>query len=45
MKDTHTITEKMCRNATKSHPYTLRYLGTGIGVVQSKATVLGTPSI
>ena len=37
MKDHHTITEKMCRDATKSHPYTSRHLGNGIEVIQSKA--------
>ena len=34
MKDHHTIT-KVCRDATKSHPYT--HLGNRIEVIQSKA--------
>ena len=37
MKDHHTITEKMCRDATKSHPYTSRHLDNRIEVIQSKA--------
>ncbi|WP_421101765.1 hypothetical protein ACOKXV_17575 [Sporosarcina psychrophila] len=37
MNKHHTITEKMCRNATKSHSYTSRHLGNRIEVVQSKA--------
>ncbi|AMQ07497.1 hypothetical protein AZE41_17010 [Sporosarcina psychrophila] len=36
MNKHHTITEKMCRDATKSHPYTSRHLGNRIEVVQSK---------
>ena len=38
MKDHHTITEKMCRDATNSHPYTSRHLGKSIEVIQSKQT-------
>ncbi|WP_438297002.1 hypothetical protein [Sporosarcina sp. FA15] len=37
MNKHHTITEKMCRNAMKSHSYTSRHLGNRIEVVQSKA--------
>ena len=37
MNDHHTITEKVYRDATKSHPYRSRYLGNDIEVVQSKA--------
>ncbi|WWS88386.1 hypothetical protein V6B14_01395 [Sporosarcina psychrophila] len=37
MNKHHTITEKKCRDATKSHPYTSRHLGNRIEVVQSKA--------
>ncbi|WP_257722503.1 hypothetical protein [Sporosarcina psychrophila] len=37
MKNHHTIIEKVCRDATKSHPYTSRHLGNRIEVIQSKA--------
>ena len=37
MNDHHTITGKMCRDATKSHPYTSRHPGNCIEVIQSKA--------
>ncbi len=37
MNDHNTITKKMCRDATKSYPYTSRHLGNGIEVVKSKA--------
>lgn len=33
----HTITEKINRDATKSHPYLSRHLGNGMEVVQFKA--------
>ncbi len=36
MNNHHTITEKICRDATKSHPYISRHLDNGIVVVQSK---------
>ncbi|WP_255485300.1 hypothetical protein [Sporosarcina sp. BP05] len=35
MNKHHTITEKMCRDVTESHPYTSRHLGNRIEVVQS----------
>jgi hypothetical protein len=38
MNKHHTITEKISRDAKKSHPYLSRHLGNGIEVVQSKAT-------
>ena len=42
MKDHHTITEKMYRDATKSHPYTSRHLDNRIVVIQSKHTKISS---
>ncbi|MEK4404101.1 hypothetical protein MKZ26_06585 [Sporosarcina sp. FSL K6-6792] len=37
MKDHHTITEKICRDATKSYPYISSHLGNRTEVIPSKA--------
>ena len=39
------LPKKMCRGATKSHPYTSSHLGNRIEVIQSKANqIIYTPS-